>query len=50
MVISTGILVILVHFGVSVAETLLVVATGSIIAALIAWRLHKACQAHEASR
>jgi MFS family permease len=33
----------LVHFGVSVAETLLMVAIASIGAAAIAWRLHKAC-------
>ena len=32
-----------VKVGVSVAETLLVVAVGSVGAAAIAWRLHKAC-------
>jgi len=33
----------LVHFGVSVAETLLIVAAASLGAAYLAWLLHKAC-------
>jgi hypothetical protein len=44
MVLSTGLLVLLVHFGVSVAESLLLVAVGSVVAAAIAWRLHRACK------
>jgi hypothetical protein len=43
MVLSAVLLTALVHLGVSVAETLLLVAVASIGAALIAWRLHKAC-------
>jgi len=43
MVFSTLLIVGLVHLGVSVAETLLLVAAGSLGAAVIAWRLHKAC-------
>jgi hypothetical protein len=43
MVLASLLLAGLVHFGVSVAETLLMVAFASIGAAAIAWRLHKAC-------
>lgn len=43
MVIATLILATLVHFGVSVAETLLIVAVASLGAAYLAWLLHKAC-------
>ena len=40
---ATGLLAILVWCGVSVAETLLMVAVASLVGASIAWRLHKAC-------
>lgn len=43
MVLASMLLAGLVHIGVSVAETLLMVAVASIGAAAIAWRLHKAC-------
>jgi hypothetical protein len=43
MVLSALILTGLVQMGVSVAETLLMVAVASVIAAYLAWRLHKAC-------
>lgn len=43
MVLSAIILAILLYFGVSVANTLLIVAVASIVAAWLAWRLHKAC-------
>jgi MFS family permease len=43
MVIAALILTGLVQLGVSVAETLLMVAVSSVIAAYLAWRLHKAC-------
>ena len=43
MVFSTLLIAGMVHLGVSVAETLLLVAVGSLGAAAIAWRLHKAC-------
>ena len=43
MVLSTLLIAGAVWLGVSVAETLLVVAAGSLGAAAIAWRLHKAC-------
>jgi len=43
MVLSAIILAILLYFGVSVANTLLIVAAASTIAAWLAWRLHKAC-------
>ncbi|MGE3746001.1 MAG: MFS transporter, partial [Sphingomonadaceae bacterium] len=43
MVIAAVLLAILLYFGVSVAQTLLMVAVASIIAAWLAWRLHKAC-------
>jgi len=43
MVLASLLLAALVHFGVSVADTLLMVAIASIGAAAIAWRLHKAC-------
>ena len=43
MVIAALILTGLVQMGVSVAETLLMVAVSSVIAAVLAWRLHKAC-------
>jgi hypothetical protein len=43
MVLASLILAGLVHIGVSVAETLLMVAIASIGAAAIAWKLHKAC-------
>ena len=45
MVLGALILVVLVHLGASVADTLLVVAVASIGAAVIAWRLHRACDA-----
>ncbi|MFN3389650.1 MAG: MFS transporter [Allosphingosinicella sp.] len=44
MVLSALILTMLVQAGVSVAETLLMVAAASLGAAWLAWRLHKACQ------
>jgi hypothetical protein len=43
MVLASLLLAGLVHLGVSVAETLLMVAIASLGAAAIAWRLHKAC-------
>ena len=43
MVFSTLLIAGLVAVGVTVAETLLIVAVGSLGAAWIAWRLHKAC-------
>lgn len=43
MVIAAVLLAILLYFGVSVAQTLLMVAVASIIASWLAWRLHKAC-------
>jgi MFS family permease len=43
MVLAAILLAILLYFGVSVANTLLMVAVASIGAALLAWRLHKAC-------
>ena len=43
MVLGALILVAMVHLGASVADTLLVVAVGSVVAAAIAWRLHRAC-------
>lgn len=43
MVGATMVLAGLVHLGVSVAETLLIVAFASLGAAAISWRLHKAC-------
>jgi MFS family permease len=43
MVVATLLLAGLVQMGVSVAETLLMVAIASVIAAWIGWRLHKAC-------
>jgi nitrogenase subunit NifH len=43
MVLSSLLLAGLIHLGVSVAETLLMVAIASIGAAAIAWQLHKAC-------
>ena len=43
MVLAALILTLLVQLGVSVAETLLMVAVGTIGAAFIAWRLHRAC-------
>jgi len=43
MVIATLLLSALVWSGVSVAETLLMVAVASIVSATIAWHLHKAC-------
>jgi len=43
MVLSAVLLFGLVQIGVSVAETLLLVAVASVGAAWIAWRLHKAC-------
>ena len=43
MVIATLMLAGLVHMGVSVAETLLMVAVASLGAAWLAWLLHKAC-------
>jgi MFS family permease len=43
MVLSAIILAIMLYFGVSVANTLLIVAAASTVAAWLAWRLHKAC-------
>ncbi|HEY0147744.1 MAG TPA: MFS transporter [Allosphingosinicella sp.] len=43
MVLAALILTALVQIGVSVEETLLMVAVASVIAAYLAWRLHKAC-------
>jgi MFS family permease len=43
MVLAALILTGLVQIGVSVEETLLMVAVASVIAAYLAWRLHKAC-------
>ena len=43
MVLAALLLAVLLHFGVSVADTLLMVAIASIGAAFLAWRLHKAC-------
>jgi MFS family permease len=43
MVLAAILLTVLVQLGVSVAETLLMVAIASIGAAWIAWKLHKAC-------
>ncbi|WP_106639734.1 MFS transporter [Allosphingosinicella vermicomposti] len=43
MVLAAILLTLLVNLGVSVAETLLMVAIASIGAAWIAWKLHKAC-------
>lgn len=43
MVAAALILIVLTHFGVTVSDSLLVVAIGSIVAAWIAYQLHKAC-------
>ena len=43
MVLGAAILFVLVQAGVSVGGTLLVTSVASIVAALVAWRLHKAC-------
>ncbi|HEX8379303.1 MAG TPA: MFS transporter [Allosphingosinicella sp.] len=43
MVLAAVILTGLVHLGVSIEETLLMVAVASVVAAWLAWRLHKAC-------
>ncbi len=43
MVLAAVLLAILLYFGVSVANTLLMVAFASIGASFLAWRLHKAC-------
>jgi hypothetical protein len=43
MVAATLILAALIFIGVSVAETLFLVAVASIIAAWLGWRLHLAC-------
>lgn len=43
MVLAALILAMLLHFGVSVANTLLLVAVASVGASYLAWRLHKAC-------
>ncbi len=45
MVIATGSLGLLFHFGISVASALLVVAIASVGAAWLAWKLHCACDA-----
>ena len=45
MVASTLLLAALIHVGVTVEGSLLMVAAGCVIAAWIAWRLHQACQA-----
>ncbi len=46
MVAAALLLTVLVHIGVSVAETLLMVAIASIFSAALAWRLHRACELH----
>jgi len=43
MVFAALLLAVLLHFGRSVADTLLMVAAASVVAAYLAWRLHKAC-------
>ena len=43
MVAATGILTLAVLAGVTVADSLLIVAVSSVISAWLAWRLHKAC-------
>jgi len=43
MTLAAILLAILLHFGVSVADTLLMVALATLGAAWLAWRLHKAC-------
>jgi uncharacterized YccA/Bax inhibitor family protein len=43
MVLAALVLTALVQVGVSVAETLLMVAVSSVGAAWLAWKLHKAC-------
>lgn len=43
MVLSTSLLAALVWFGMSVADTLLMVAIGTLGAAWLGWKLHKAC-------
>ena len=43
MVLAAGALFGLVHAGVTVAQTLLMVAVASVGGAAIAWKLHKAC-------
>jgi MFS family permease len=47
MVAATLILTIAVQLGVTVADTLLMVALGSVIAAWLGWKLHKACDQPE---
>jgi hypothetical protein len=46
MVLSAVILTGLIHLGVSVAETLLMVSVMSLGAAWLGWRLHLACDPH----
>ena len=43
MVAATGILTLAILAGVTVADSLLIVAVSSVLAAWLAWRLHKAC-------
>ena len=43
MVAATGVLTLAVLAGVTVADSLLIVAVSSVISAWLAWRLHKAC-------
>ncbi len=45
MVVSTLMLAGLVYAGISVAETLLMVAVGCVISAYTGWKLHRACVA-----
>jgi hypothetical protein len=43
MVAATLILTFAVHLGVTVADSLLIVALASVIAAWLGWKLHQAC-------
>jgi uncharacterized membrane protein YfcA len=47
MVAATLILTVAVQVGVTVADTLLIVAVGSLLAAWLGWKLHKACDQPE---
>jgi len=49
MVAATLIVAVLVQFGVSVVDTVLLVAVSSLVAAFMALRLHRACCAHDAA-
>jgi MFS family permease len=46
MVLSAVLLTLLVQIGVSIADSLLMVAIGTLGASFMAWRLHRACEAH----